>query len=112
MTAKQSILGIHSLMECEKVLEEHLTKPRQASEHLFSASHDERDYLFVETQKKTGLNFTPKSFRFFFANKMSKLGVQDRFIDAFQGHIPRSVLTRHYTDYSLENLKRFATKPN
>jgi intergrase/recombinase len=43
--------------------------------------------------------------RFWFANEMARLGVPDRFIDAFQGRIPRSILARHYTDFSLENLK-------
>jgi hypothetical protein len=29
----------------------------------------------------------------------------DRFTDAFEGKIPRSILARHYTDCSLENPK-------
>ena len=54
---------------------------------------------------RTGLPVTPQSLRFWFANEMARLGVPDRFIDAFQGRIPRSILARHYTDFSLENLK-------
>lgn len=41
---------------------------------------------------------------------MDGSSVADRFIDAFQGRIPRSVLARHYTDYSLENLKAIYDK--
>jgi intergrase/recombinase len=37
---------------------------------------------------------------------MTEQGVQDRYIDAFCGRTPKSVLARHYTDYSLEKLKR------
>jgi len=36
---------------------------------------------------------------------MSRAGVQDRFIDAFCGRVPGSVLARNYTDYSPEALK-------
>jgi len=41
---------------------------------------------------------------------MARPGVPDRFIDAFRGRIPQSVLVRHYTDYSLENLKAIYDK--
>lgn len=61
--------------------------------------------IWGEARKKTGIRITPQDLRFWFANEMARLGVPDRFIDAFQGRIPRSVLARHYTDYSLENLK-------
>ncbi|MCJ7635580.1 hypothetical protein MUP77_24720 [Candidatus Bathyarchaeota archaeon] len=36
---------------------------------------------------------------------MGKLGVQDRYVDAFCGRVPQSILARHYTDYSPERLK-------
>jgi len=39
-------------------------------------------------------------------NEMARLNVPDRFIDAFQGRILMSILARHYTDYSIENLKQ------
>ncbi|MBM5805238.1 MAG: hypothetical protein FJZ49_04130 [Candidatus Verstraetearchaeota archaeon] len=48
----------------------------------------------------------PKALRIWLANEMDRLGVPDRFIDALQGKMPRSVLARHYTDYSLENLRQ------
>ena len=41
---------------------------------------------------------------------MARLGVSDRFVDAFQGRIPRSVLARHYTGYFLESLKQIYDK--
>ena len=37
--------------------------------------------------------------------EMGQLGVPDRFIDAFCGRSPKSVLARHYSDYSPERLK-------
>jgi hypothetical protein len=40
------------------------------------------------------------------AREMGELGVPDRYIDAFCGCVPKSVLARQYTDYSPERLKR------
>jgi len=36
---------------------------------------------------------------------MGRLGVPDRYVDTFCGRTPKSVLARHYTDYSPEKLK-------
>jgi hypothetical protein len=37
---------------------------------------------------------------------MGELGVADRYVNAFCGRVPRSVLARHYTDFNPERLKR------
>ncbi|MEM3390461.1 MAG: integrase, partial [Thermoproteota archaeon] len=89
-------------------LEEELSiwlKLRKKSDRLFPIRGSHKSVLFRIAHHKTGLHITPQTLRFWFANEMARLGVPDRFIDAFQGRIPRSVLARHYTDYSLENLK-------
>ena len=36
---------------------------------------------------------------------MGKLGILDRFVDAFCGRVLKSVLARRYTDYSPSKLK-------
>jgi len=41
---------------------------------------------------------------------MGKLGVPDRYVDALWGRVPRSVLARHYTDFSPERLKEIYDK--
>jgi hypothetical protein len=41
---------------------------------------------------------------------MGKLGLADRYVDAFCGRVPRSVLARHYTDFSPERLKEIYDK--
>jgi intergrase/recombinase len=43
---------------------------------------------------------------------MSFKGVQDRYIDAFCGRTPQSVLARHYSDFSPEVLKEIYEKAN
>jgi len=98
--------------EARSALEEYLKVRRdpKRSGKVFPMAWDCCGTLFRIARVKTGLNITPKVLRFWFANEMARLGVPDRFIDAFQGRIPRSVLARHYTDYSLENLKAIYDK--
>jgi len=43
---------------------------------------------------------------------MEKLDVQDRYVDAVCGRVPRSALARHYTDFSPEKLKEIYDKAN
>jgi len=43
---------------------------------------------------------------------MGSLGVSDRYIDAFFGRTPKSILARHYTDYSPERLKKIYDEAN
>jgi hypothetical protein len=41
---------------------------------------------------------------------MGRLGVPDRYIDAFCERFPRSVLAKHYTNLSPEKLKEVVKK--
>jgi len=65
-----------------------------------------------KVKKKTGVNVSPQILRQWFCNEMGSLGVPDRFIDAFCGRVPRSILARHYTDYSPKRLKQTYDKAN
>jgi len=44
--------------------------------------------------------------------ELRRLGVSDRYVDAFYGRVPRTVLARHYTDSSPEKLKEIYDKAN
>ena len=48
--------------------------------------------------------------RVWFATKMGKFGVPDRYVDVFQGGAPRSVLAKHYTRKGLqeEAIRKYA----
>ncbi len=48
---------------------------------------------------------TPQVLRDWFCDEMGGLGVADRYVDAFCGRVPKSVLARHYTDYSPRKLR-------
>ena len=96
--------------EAEKVLKRWLEKRNQRSERLFPMAHCKEARLFREAISKTGLHITLKTLRIWFCCEMANLGVQDRYVDAFCGRVPRSILARHYTDYSPERLKEIYDK--
>jgi len=41
---------------------------------------------------------------------MMRLGVSETYVDAFCGRVPKSVLARHYTDFSVERLNEVYEK--
>jgi hypothetical protein len=45
-----------------------------------------------------------------FCSEMANQGVPDRYLDAFCGRVPKSVLSRHYTDFSPTRLKQIYDK--
>ena len=61
--------------------------------------------LTKKFRRASNRKITPKVLRDWFCCEMGRLGVQDRYVDAFCGRVPRSVLSRHYTDFSVERLK-------
>lgn len=61
-------------------------------------------------QRETKLSITPKDLRTWFCVEMTNLGVPDKYIDAYCGRTPKSVLARHYTDYSPRRLKSIYDK--
>jgi integrase len=99
--------------ETEEVLRQYLESKRKDTRYIFT--HDRTGFLnnpWKEVKEETGIYITPRILREWFCNEMGMLGVQDRYIDAFCGRVPRSILARHYTDYSPERLKRIYDKAN
>jgi len=111
---KKSWIGFFN-EEAKEVLVEYLAKCQENSQHyrkvrVFNCSKSPTRWK--EAREKTGLNITPKVLRDWFSCEMGELGVPDRYIDAFCGRVPKSILARHYTDYSSERLKRIYDKAN
>jgi integrase len=97
--------------ESRDVLLEYLGKKTQSNPKLFPWNSRKYGNIFWrKARKKTALKITPQTLRDWFCVEMGELGVQDRYIDAFCGRVPKSVLARHYTDYSPERLKRIYDK--
>lgn len=51
------------------------------------------------------LDINPKLLRKVFADRCDRAGIDKKYTDAFCGRTPKTVLQRHYTDYSPEALK-------
>ena len=98
--------------ECEKVLKEYLKTRTDDDPRIFTTNINHIDEAFKKVSDGISVKMTPKDLRVWFACKMADLGVQDRYVDAFCGRVPRSVLARHYTDYSPERLKRIYDRAN
>ena len=91
--------------EAEHALKEYLmTKKPSRSKRLFPMQRNEVVELWKVARDKTDLDITPQKLRQWFCSEMLRLGVSETYIDAFCGRVPKSVLARHYTDFSTEKL--------
>jgi integrase len=98
--------------EAKKALEDWLKIKPNTSKKLFPMRTNTKHSLWKKTREKTGIDITPKALRAWFCSKMARLGISEAYIDAFCGRIPRTVLARHYIDYSQERLKEIYDKAN
>lgn len=78
----------------------------------FETSRNTVAHVFKEVANRTGIVLSAHTLRAIFAREMNKAGVQDRYIDAFCGRVPQSILARHYSDYSPDILKEIYNKAN
>ena len=89
--------------EAKREIIEYLeTKSFQEDEQLFSQAVQPRKMKVFREAREKFPHITPKVLREWFCCEMGRLGVPDRYIDAFCGRVPRSILARHYTDYNPE----------
>jgi len=91
-----------------------MNKKKIQEDRLFSHARNQRktSRIFQTARRKTGLRITLQDLRKWFCCEMGRLGVQDRYVDAFCGRVLQSVLARHYTDDSPERLKEIYDKAN
>ena len=97
--------------ETKDILEKYLIEYK-LNERLFPMKKRVAQKYFDKARRKTGLRITARTLRDWFCCEMGELGVPDRYIDAFCGRVPKSILARHYTDYSPERLKRIYDRAN
>ena len=64
------------------------------------------------SETKTGLTITPQRLREWFCCEMVSTGVSDSNVDSFCERIHRSILAKHYLDYSPERMKEIYDKAN
>ena len=91
--------------EAERALKEYLELRKLGPDRVLFSDRAIKA-TFKRASEASGIKITPQILREWFACEMGELAVPDRYIDAFCGRVPRSVLARHYTDFSPERLKR------
>jgi integrase/recombinase XerD len=97
--------------EAEQSLREYLsTKKHSRSQRIFPMQRQEVVELWKTAREKTGIKITPQKLRQWFCSEMLRLGVSETYVDAFCGRVPKSVLARHYTDFSPEKLGEIYSK--
>jgi integrase len=64
------------------------------------------DYIRDASDAAGTMKITPQTLRVWFCQEMSRLSVSDRHIDALCGRASRSVLAKHYSDFTPENLQQ------
>jgi len=79
---------------------------------LFSSAKKPGKIKVFKKARKKLTHITPKTLREWFCSEMGRLGVPDRYVDAFCGRTPKSILARHYTDYSPRTLKEIYDNVN
>jgi len=92
--------------------EDALNKVSVNSDRLFKISDRQFRKIWKNATEKTGFIVGPQKLREWFCCEMGNLGVSDRYIDAFCGRTPKSVLARHYTDYNPERLRKIYEEAN
>jgi integrase len=97
--------------EAEQALNEYSALKKQSrSKRIFPMQRYEVVELWNSAREKTGLNITPQKLRQWFCSEMLRLGISETYVDAFCGRVPKSVLARHYTDFSPEKLREAYVK--
>ena len=84
--------------------------PVDSGARIFPVTENYFRKRYIRIRAKTGIHVTPQMLREWFCSEMGRLGVPDRYVDAFCGRVPASVLAKHYTDFSPENLKEIYDK--
>jgi len=96
--------------EAERELKKYLALRKDSNPKLFPISKKQLLRTFKKAWQISEVKVTPQILRDWFCCEMGNLGVQDRYVDAFCGRMPKSVLARHYTDYSPRKLKQIYDK--
>jgi integrase len=98
--------------ECSVVLKQYLANRKDKNPKLFPTSRIIEEKLWHYAFAKTGIRITPQMLRECFCEEMGNKDVPDRYIDAFCGRLPKSVLAKHYSDYSPKKMLRIYRKAN
>jgi integrase len=91
--------------EAEEALKEYLATRKDSSPKLFRVSLHTFLGIWKYACQDSGVRVTPQVLREWFCDEMGRKGVPDRYIDAFCGRVPNSVLAKRYSDFASQKLK-------
>lgn len=97
---------------CLQEYEENQTKNEKESDRLLPVRYERFFYAWKRAREKSGIELKPKDMRDFFSQEMGKAFVPDRYIDIFQGRVPKNVLAKHYNPHGIRMLKEIYDKAN
>ena len=91
--------------EAAEAFEAFKPERKAGDERVFQTSKQPLNRKFRHVSEAVGVKVTVQKLRRWFATEMSRCGVDAKYIDAFAGRTPSSVLEQHYLDYSPERLR-------
>jgi integrase len=98
--------------EAERALKEYLATRKDGSPKLFRISTHAFLDVWKYASQESEVKITPQVLREWFCDELGRLRVPDRYVDAFCGRVPKSVLARHYSDFTTEKLREIYAKAN
>jgi integrase len=96
--------------EAEQALKQYLATRKDDSPKLFRVSPHTFIDIWKYAAQDSSVAVTPQVLREWFCDEMGRLGTPDRYVDAFCGRVPGSVLAKRYSDYAPEKLKQIYDK--
>ena len=73
---------------------------------IFDISYKSIQESFKQVSGNTGIKITPHLLRTAFTEKCTEANIQEKYINAFCGRVNQKIISKHYTDYSPESLRR------
>jgi integrase len=98
--------------ECRKYMDNYLDQRDETDARLFQFSDRTVNRWFEITKHESGIYLSPQRLREFFCSEMLRLGVQECYVDSFCGRVPKSILARHYVNYSPNRLQEVYRNTN
>jgi integrase/recombinase XerD len=98
--------------EAKLALKEYLVTRKDNNPKLFRISPHTFIDVWKYASQDSGIKMTPQVLREWFCDELGRLGVPDRYVDAFCGRVPKSVLARRYSDFAPEKLLEVYGKTN
>lgn len=80
------------------------------TQKIFSVSYKSVQENFQKISDEIGVKINPHLLRTVFTEKCTQAEIKEKYIDAFCGRIPQTVIRTHYTDYSPEAMRKHYDK--